>query len=179
MQSVLLKAICRSAALCLLALACSISSLSADDPVYAPLWLYQGSWIVTPKNLTTGASPDQLTNDCALAGKYFACQQTVNGKVAALLVFIPTDTPEHYFTNALLPDGHAGGRGELEISGDHWTYMGKSEGGGKTSYHRTRNSFTGKDHIHYEQGESADGVNWTVTGSGDEVRSTANSKPNH
>ena len=85
----------------------------------------------------------------------------------------------HYFTNALLPDGYAGGRGELTISGDNWTYMGKSEDGGKTSYQRTRNTFTGKDRIHYEQGESADGVNWTVTGSGDEVRAAANSKSNH
>jgi hypothetical protein len=179
MRSAFLKAAFKSAALCLLVLAASFPLFSADDPVYAPLWLYQGSWVVTPKNLAPGAPPDQLTNDCSLTGKYFACQQTVNGKIAALVVFIPADTPGHYFTNALLPQGNAGGRGELEISGDNWTYSGKSEEGGKTSYHRTRNTFTGKDRIHFEVGESVDGVNWTVTLSGDEVRVAGNSKSKH
>jgi len=167
----------RSVLLSILALLAFVPLLCADDSVYASLWLYQGSWIVTPKNIAPGAKPDQLTDDCALVGKYFACQQTVNGKIGALIVFVPADAPGHYFTNAVVPEGYAGGRGELEISGDRWTYSNKSEEDGKTSYHRTRNIFTGKDHIHYEQGESADGVNWTATNSGDEARSVTVSKP--
>jgi hypothetical protein len=179
MQSILLNRTCRVIAFCVIVLAAIISSRGADDSVYAPLWLYQGNWIASAKDLALGASPDQLTDDCALVGQYFTCQQTVNGKVGALLVFVPAETPGHYFTNAIVPQGYAGGRGELEISGDRWTYSSKSVDGDKTTYHRTLNIFTGKDHIHYEQGESVDGINWTVTGSGDEVRAAGNTKSKH
>jgi hypothetical protein len=163
----------------ILALAAVAASRAADDSVYASLWLYQGNWIASPKDLALGASPDQLTDDCALVGKYFTCQQTVNGKIGALLVFVPAETPGHYYTNAILPQGFAGGRGELEISGERWTYSSKSVDGDKTTYHRTLNIFAGRDHIHYELGESADGINWTVTGSGDEVRAAGNTKSKH
>lgn len=173
------NAFIRGAILCLAALAGIVPSLSADDSVYTWLWLYQGNWIASPKDLALGAAPDQLTDDCALVGKYFTCQQTVNGKIGALLVFVPAETSGHYFTNAILPQGFAGGRGELEISGDRWVYSSKSVDGDKTTYQRTLNTFTGKDHIHYEQGQSSDGVNWTVTGSGDEVRVAGNRKSNH
>jgi len=138
-----------------------------DDPVYAPLWLYQGTWKAQKKGKDTA---DEIANECKLIGKYFGCQQTVNGKLGALIVFVPREKAGQYYTQALLPDDRATGRGELEIDGDHWTYMGKDQEGDKTTYHRTTNIFTGKDNIHYEQSESTDGVHWTVTASGDESR---------
>lgn len=142
----------------------------ADDPVYAPLWLYQGDWEMTPKALPAGGKADRLSNLCTTIGKYFACQQTVNGKMQGLVLFVPSETRGHYFTQSLTPDGFARGRGELEIQGDLWTYHGKDEDGGKTTYFRTTNVFTGKDRIHFEQGQSSDGQHWTVGGSGDERR---------
>lgn len=153
-------------ALCSLAL-----QKPAADPVYDPLWLYQGGWEVSPADLAAGAKPDKLVNDCGLVGKYFACQQTVNGKISALVVFIPAEKPGHYFTQAILPEGWAAGRGELEITGERWTYLSKEQEDSKTTYHRNVNTFSGRDHIHFEISESPGGEHWKATRSGDEVRS--------
>lgn len=139
------------------------------DP-YAPLRLYQGSWRVTPRDLAVGTKPDILENQCALIGKFFGCQQTVNGKIGALIIFIPTDQPGHYFTQAVMPEGWARGRGELEIENEHWTYSSKEEENGKTTYYRTVNVFSGKNHIHFELQDSTDGKNFTTRKSGDEER---------
>ena len=55
--------------------------------------------------------------------------------------------------------------------------MGRLEGG-KTMNYRTVNTFSGKTKIHFEQSESADGKEWKVTGSGDEVKvAGTSSKP--
>ena len=145
-----------------------------QDP-YAPLRLYQGSWTVTRHEQSSGKTiTDSLVNDCSQIGLYFACQQTVNGKVAALVVFIPHGSSGHYFTHAVLPDGQTPGRGELTITGPHWVYMGHSDGpGGKTTWYRTTNDFTGNDRIHFESAQSTDGKTWTVTASGDNNRNPA------
>ncbi len=140
------------------------------DAIYAPLWLYNGSWQVTRKDLAAGAKPDQLVNDCKLIGKYFACQQTVNGQLSALIIFISRDKPGQYYTQTVTPQGRATARGDLEISGDHWTYSSTWDDGGKTTYYKTTNLFTGKNRIHFEQQESSNGREWTVKNSGDEVR---------
>ena len=56
----------------------TVRATSTTD-AYAPLRLYEGAWQVTQ---TTPApkKPDRLINDCAKIGRYFACQQTVNGQ---------------------------------------------------------------------------------------------------
>lgn len=104
--------------------------------------------------------------------KYFACGEAVNGKPALLMIFVPSDQPGHYYTQTVHPDARAGGRGELQITGDRWTLTSIWDEGGKTVYYRTTDVFTGKDHIHFEQAESSDGKDYKVTGSGDEVRVT-------
>ena len=142
----------------------------AADAVYAPLWLYQGTWRVSRSDLAAGAKPDELKNQCALLGKYFACQQTINGQAGALVIFIPAAAAGHYYTQNVRVDGFASGRGNLEIAGDRWTYSSTRDESGKTVYYRTTNAFTGKNRIHFESAESNDGKNWKVTGSGDEVR---------
>ncbi len=148
------------------ALAGQISSApNTSDTTYAALWLYNGSWQVT----RNGAKPDELKNECALVGRYFTCQQTVNGTPGELLIFVPTNKPGHYYTQTVMPEGRAGGRGDLEIAGDHWTYTSTWDEGGKTTYYRTTNVFTGKTRIHFEQAESSNNKDWKVTGSGDEV----------
>jgi hypothetical protein len=156
-------------AIVLLVLALFYPSAGAPPPggpTYAPLWLYQGAWRSTDKN----GKIDRLENQCSLLGVYFACQQSVNGKTGSLIVFIPTGKPGGYHTQAVLPEGWAAGRGDLVIEGDRWTYSSKDVENDKTTYYRTTNVFTGNDKIHYEQSESADGVTWKVTNSGDEQR---------
>jgi hypothetical protein len=111
-----------------------------------------------------------LRNDCAALGKYFACQQTVNGSVVGLLVFISTGTPGHYYTQILLPEGRATGRDEMEISGNQWIFTSSRRDGSKTTYYRTVNAFSGKSRIHFERDESTDGKQWVKTGSGDQVK---------
>jgi hypothetical protein len=154
-----------------LALLVSFSAAAAVDPVYASLWLYQGTWHVNRKDLAPGAKPDELRNQCALVGRYFVCEQTVNGQTGNLLIFIPAKAAGHYHTQNVGPQGRAGAVGDLEISGDRWIYSSRwDQGGGKAIYYRTTNLFTGKNRIHYEQAESANGTDWKVTSSGDEVR---------
>jgi len=151
---------------------------AAVDPVYAPLWLYQGTWRVSRSDLAAGAKPDELKNQCALLGKFFACQQTINGQAGALLIFIPAAAAGHYYTQNIRLDGFASGRSDLEIAGDHWTYTSTRDASGRTIYYRTTNVFDGKSRIHFESAESSDGKNWKVTASGDEVRAGSDA-PRH
>ncbi len=107
----------QSALLCIVCvMGCSLQA-AESDVAYQPLRLYQGDWQSTTAG--TGKS-DHISNQCALIGKYFGCQQTVNGKISALIVFVPAETAGHYYTQAVLPEGWAAGRGELEISGQTW-----------------------------------------------------------
>jgi len=146
---------------------------ASPEAVYAPLWLYKGTWKVTKKDQPASAKPDNLLNQCALVGKYLACQQTVNGAVSALLIFVPAKSPGQYFTQSVMPDGRAGGRGDLAIEGDKWTFASNWNQGGKTTFYKTINVFSGKNRIHFEQQESTDNKEWKTTGSGDEVRTSA------
>jgi hypothetical protein len=144
-------------------------SAPASDPAYAPLWLYEGTWRVTRKD---SPKPDEMKNRCAVIGKYFACQQEVNGSVTALLIIIPGNTPGHYYTQNVMPQGRAGGVGELTISGDRWVFSSIWNEGSKTVRYRTTNVFNGKTRIHFEQEESTDGTHWELKNSGDEVRAS-------
>ncbi len=163
-----------SALLLLAAFATAGQPAASADAVYAPLWLYNGTWQVAKEDLAAGAKPDTLLNQCARVGSFFTCQQTVNGTAGALLIFIPSKTAGQYYTQSVTPDGRAQGRGDLTISGDKWVYSSSwNQGGGKTTYYRTTNTFTGKTKIRYEQQESADNKEWKTTGSGNETRVNA------
>lgn len=154
----------------LLALCFMSSTQTAPAPsdVYAPLWLYQGKW----KMLDSGpGKPGSVENQCARIGEFFACQQTVDGKPGPMMVYVPAEKAGHYYTQGVGPHGETFGKaGDLEIAGDRWTFLSKETENSKSTYYRTTNVFSGKNHIHYEQAESPDGVQWKVTGSGDEVR---------
>jgi hypothetical protein len=106
-------------------------------------------------------------------GKFFACQQTVNGSVVALLIFISTNQPGHFTTQTVLPEGRATGKGGLEISGNRWVFISTWNQGSTTTRYRTTNTFANTDHIHFEQEESPDGVHWEVKDSGEDVRTSA------
>ncbi len=144
-----------------------LANLAAAADPYAPLWLYNGTWRITKKN----GPPDTLINRCALVGRFFACEQTVNGTPGALLIFIPApNKPGQYYTQNVMPEGRASGRADLQITGDKWVYTSTWDQGGSTVYYRTTNTLTGKNKIHFEQAESPDNKNFTVKNSGDEVR---------
>ena len=147
-----------------------VQASASTNATYTPLWLYNGRWQVSAKNQAPRAKPDELVNQCALIGKYFACQQTVGGALSELLVFLPAKVPGSFYTQSVLPDGRAGGRGALTIEGDKWTFLSTSNQGGKSIYYKTINVFTGKNRIHFEQLESSNHEDWKTTNSGDEVR---------
>jgi len=147
---------------------CACAHAAAAGDAYAPLRLYAGAWQVTKATAPTG-KPDRLVNDCAQAGHYFVCQQTVNGKPGALVVFIPDRVAGQYHNQVVLPDGAAlGPPGTLVIAGEHWTYLSQPDPKGVR--YRTTNVFHGRDHIHFDVAQSSDGKTWTATMAGDETR---------
>jgi hypothetical protein len=149
---------------------CPMLLICATDAAYSPLWLYQGTWRVTRSGSPADQKPYEVVNECALVGRYFACQQSVNGKAVGLRVIIPTGEPGRYYTQTIMPEGRATGRDDLEISGNQWTYRSRRQEGNKVTQYRTVNTFQGKDHIHFEEAESTDGKQWKVTNSGDQLR---------
>jgi hypothetical protein len=166
----------RLSLLCLLPAVLAVFATAAPgpaDPAHAALSAYAGSWKVTKKEAPPGAKPEELKNQCASIGKYFVCEQTVNGQTGTLLVFIPTSRPGHFYIQNISADGRASSRGDLEVTATQWTFSNTWNQGGRTTYYRTVNTFTGKNQIHFEQSESTDNKNWKVTGSGDETRITA------
>jgi hypothetical protein len=145
----------------------------ADDP-YAPLKLYDGKWEV---HASDEASVTHLENHCVKTGLFFACEQVVNGKTVALVVFLPiakTATGgEEYRTQPLRPDASAGGDwGKLTIEDDRWVYSWEGTDQGKKVFWRNVNTFSGKDRIHFEVQNSSDGTTWKTQKSGDESRGT-------
>ena len=156
---------------CWLATAGTVLGAAPVDPAHAPLTAYAGTWQVMRKNAPAGSKAEELKNQCSSIGKYFACQQSVNGSVTGLLVIIPTAQPGHFNTQSVLPEGRASGKGELVISGDHWVFSNIWNQGTKTMRYRTTDVFSNNNtRIHFEQEESADGVHWQATDSGDNVR---------
>ena len=146
----------------------------AGDP-YAPLRLYDGKWDLVPASSGKAAETMHLENDCAKVGEFFACDQIVNGKNTALVIFLPVRALESggyaYRNQGLgVEGGGFGGWGNLEIVGDRWVYSSEETDNGKKTYHRTLNVFSGTDKIHFEVQRSDDGTKWTTTMSGDEAR---------
>jgi len=157
--------------LTLLAFMLLADSAASASPTFSDLAVYNGAWTVTsPHTLAGPGKTDALVNHCTQNSAYYSCEQVVNGKPMALIVFVPADAPLTYHTQPILPSGYAAGRGDLTISGDHWTFVGKDTEDGKTTWFRTENYFTGRDKIHFEQYESSDGKVWELKNSGDEVR---------
>ena len=147
--------------------------LAVDNDPYAALKLYDGRWevkISAPERKT-----DQLENNCARTGLFFSCEQVVNGKSMALVVFVPVGRTasgtQEYRNQALLADGSKAGEwGHLVISGETWVYSWEGGDEKKPVHFRNTNHFTGKDRIHFEVQNSEDGTSWRTQMSGDEER---------
>jgi len=155
------------------ATAAKTSSLAADP--FAPLRLYDGKWDLVPASSDKATGTVHIENHCAKVGEFFACNQIVNGKNMALVIFLPLHSLENggyaYHNQALgVEGGGSGSWGSLEIAGDRWVYSSDETDSGRKVYHRTVNVFSGSDKIHFEVQQSEDGTNWTTKMSGDEVR---------
>ena len=147
--------------------------LSAMQPVpkpLTPLTAYDGSWLVTPKPAAgETAKVDHLTNHCHMTDAFYTCEQVVNGKSMALLVFTEGSVAGTLHSTIVMPDGSPGGRpADLTIAGNHWTFL-NSDGAGKPGF-RVENYFTDRDHIHFEQFKAKSDGGWEKVGEGDEVR---------
>jgi len=144
---------------------------SAVD-AYAPLALYDGAWTLKP---TTGATVS-IVDRCRRMTTFFACEQTVDGKIAGLLLFVPAPSNDrvfHYRTQFLHPDLTPAGAGStLTIDGNDWVYA-DPKAPGATPWIRTLNRFYGHDRIHFARQSSADGRTWTTIAEGEEARVTA------
>jgi hypothetical protein len=159
------------ATFCLVAAGAAGPNASGDP--YAPLRLYEGAWEV---HVTTPAKKtDKIVNHCAKTGTLFSCEQEVNGKTTALVVFLPagktTSGAQEYRMQALQPDASAPQDwSQLVIDGDTWLYSWDSKEAGKTTHWRNTNHFTGKDQIHFELQSSEDGRPWKTQLAGEEKR---------
>ncbi len=111
------------ATFCLLT-AAAAGQNGGSDP-YAPLRLYEGAWevhVTVPEKRT-----DKIVNHCAKSGTFFSCEQEVNGKTTALVVFLPkgkaASGAQQYRMQALQPDASAPQDwSQLVIEGDTWVY---------------------------------------------------------
>jgi hypothetical protein len=139
---------------------------------FSPLRVYEGTWTVVSQHTMAGdGKPDTLVNHCIEGAAFYSCEQVVNGKSVALIVFTATEDATKFHSQPVLPSGQAVGRGDLTIAGDHWTFLGSGKDGeGKDVFYRTENIFAGRDKIHFEQYQSSDNKVWTKKNEGDEVR---------
>ena len=131
---------------------------------------YGGTWQITRKSAP--GKKEQLRNDCALAGTFYACQQSSNGTVSSLLVFTPTPQPNYFNTQNVLPDGRATGKGDLTIDGNKWVFTSTWNGGATVTRYRTTDTFVTLNQIHFDQEESTDGTHWQLKDSGEQVRAS-------
>jgi hypothetical protein len=146
--------------------------LAAASAAFTPIKVYEGTWTVVSAHTMAGEGrPDTIVNHCTEETAFYTCEQVVNGKSLALIVFTATDDPTKFHTQPIFPSGQAAGRGDLTIVGDHWTFSSSgAQSGEKQVFYRTENFFTGRDKIHFEQYESVDNKTWVKKNEGDEVR---------
>ena len=147
------------------------TAIGIDSDPYEPLKLYDGSWEV--KVSLPEPKVDHLENHCARTGLFYACEQVVNGKTGALVVFLPVGKTskgaQEYRTQGLMADASAAGEwGHLVIDGDTWIYTWDNSDAKKTVHWRNTNHFSGKEKIHFEVQNSEDGTNWKTQMAGDE-----------
>jgi len=127
--------------------AAGIAAAGETDP-YEALKAMDGHWTVTAGSGRTR----EVDNSCARTGLFFACEQRVAGKPAALIVFLPRAHEERklvFRTQTLTAAGDRPGPWrELTIDGDTWTYGDLEHGEGRKQ--RTVVTFSGPDSMHAE-----------------------------
>jgi hypothetical protein len=156
-----------------LATASLASAANGIDTIYA----YEGTWKCETEHFKTAYSEPKkesttLRNDCWRSGGYFACDQFVDGKSVALIVFT-YDAKEDVFHNYAVPvDGGEASSGKLLVKGNVWTFpwQATSKTNGQPIYFHVVNVFTTPDAIEYRQEFSSDQAHWTVMSKGVEKK---------
>ena len=136
---------------------------------------YAGTWKTETEHFDTpyskaGRESSTLRNECWKNGGFYVCNQYVNGESKALIVFTYDEKSKSYTTYPILPGGGAASKGKLVIEGNVWTYPWENTEGGKTTYFRVVNTFSGPGKIEYRQEYSADKEKWTLMGKGSEAK---------
>lgn len=146
--------------------------LMMAGPLFAPLHVYEGAWTITStRTLASASKPDTLFNHCTEGEAFYTCEQIVDGKTLALIVFTATSDPNKFHTQPVLPNGVALPGSDLTINGNHWTFLNTvASSNGHQIQYRIENTFLTHDKIHFEQYQSTDGTTWTKINEGDEVR---------
>ena len=137
--------------------------------------VYAGSWQTQMHHLDTpyskaGSERTRLHNQCWRGQAFYACEQVVDGKPVALVVFLQDKGHGGYVTHAIPADGGRASDGTLEIRGNRWTFPWQFDDHGKTIHARVVNVFHGRDAIDFRQEYSADGEHWTAMATGHETR---------
>ena len=129
------------------------------------LRVLDGAWDASLVSADGSVSHLHLVNRCGpVSGGYF-CAQTVDGRPGASILY--QQGAEGWTTVLKSPDG-ASSLGRLTIAGAVWTYLSQD----RAAWTRNTNTFSGRDHIHFQIETSTDGgQTWTPGLSGDEVRS--------
>src|SRR5882757_8001161 len=93
--------------LLLLAATLNPSPISAADP-FAALAVYNGTWTVRAQHpFSGGAGPDTLINRCTSGQAFYTCEQVLNGKPTALVIFTVSKDPGKFDVDKITPNGHA------------------------------------------------------------------------
>ena len=156
-----------------------LSTTAAAAPVgLDAVAAYAGTWKTEIRHRDTpygkaGSESHVLRNDCWRSAGFYACDQIVDGKSAALLVFLYDAATGAYSSYPIpaagAPEVHPG---RLLIDGPVWTFPWDSVEDGKTVHFRVVNTWSSPDRIEFRQEYSADGVHWTLIADGDETRVT-------
>jgi len=136
---------------------------------------YKGAWQIEIENYKTafseaGKESTSLQNDCWSSAGFYACDQIVNGKSSALLVFTYDEKTDMYGTYAIPAGGGNANHGTLLIRGNVWTYPWEQTENGHTTYFRVVNVFTAPDTIEFRREFSTDKQHWTAMAKGIEKK---------
>ena len=141
----------------------------ATDP-YVALKVMDGHWVATASNGHTRA----IDNHCARTGVFFECEQSVNGKAAALVVFLPQQSGRRglaYRVQTLTAAGDRPGPWrDLLIDKDRWTYGEAVRSPGHGRAELTIDTYSGPDFMHVEVEAQGNRGTWTTVSSGDLTR---------
>jgi hypothetical protein len=163
-----------NAALLLAASALAVAHIAAapaaTPDAYQALQAMEGRWIAT----TSHGRSQTIENRCARTGLFFACEQVVGGKAAALVVFLPRESGERrlvFHTQTLTAAGDRPGPWrELTIEAERWTYSDIDKPAHGQLRKRTVDTYSGPDAMHVEIQASTDDERWTTTASEDLAR---------
>jgi hypothetical protein len=135
-------------------------AVAAEADPYETLKAMDGHWIGT----TQSGRTQRVDNACAHTGRFFVCEQAVDGKPAALIVFLPREHEERKLTFRTETLTSAGDPAEpwrdLTIDGDTWTWIEPAHG--VAPKRRTVVTHSGPDYMRAE-------VQVEVKGEGEEA----------